>query len=131
MIVSDEWFLHQGSPFRIPLERYHISEIIRRGANSVTGREVNQKSAAFLKVFRMEKVPQMRVAMNKSVSFNRSKTPHKERRRKLHRLFISSPPIRRESVAQVVNATGKIFPYLRYYFCQSFRIKYLPYLCAQ
>src|SRR5215510_3995784 len=103
MIVSDERFLHQGSSFRIPLERYHISEIIRRGANSVSGREVDQKSAAFLRIFRMEKVPHMRVAMYKGVSFNRSKTAHKERRRKLHRLFISSPSIRRESVAQVVN----------------------------
>src|SRR5262249_50717522 len=123
MIVSDERFLHQCSPFRIPLERYHISEIIRRRPNSVTGREVNQKSAAFLRVFRMEKVPRMRVSMNKGVSFNRSKTAYKERRRKLQRLLISFPPIWRESVAKIINATGKGFPYLRYYFCQCFRIK--------
>src|SRR5262245_25565581 len=111
MIVSDERLLHQGSPFRIPLERHHISEIICRRANSVTCREIDQISAAIFRIFRMEKVPRVRVAMYKGVSFNRGKAASPERRQKLNRLLKSFPPIWREPVAKNVNKSGKIFPY--------------------
>src|SRR5215813_14720341 len=111
MIVFDERLLHQGSPFGIPLERHHISEIICRRANSVTCREIDQISAPIFRIFRMEKVPRMRVAMNKCVSFNRGKAARPERRQKLHRLLTSFPPIWREPVAKSVNKRGKTFPY--------------------
>src|SRR5215475_4211354 len=111
MIASESRFLHQGSPFGIPLERHHISEIICRRANSVTCREIDQISATIFRIFRMEKVPRMRVAMYKGVSFNRGKAARPECRQKLHRLLTSFTPIWREPVAKSVNKRGKTFPH--------------------